>query len=304
MVRDLFVLRGRYARTRLVPDRPDVLDVPLRALLACVALSWMLNAGLSYAFDGDTSGKASTFIGALFSVGLLTVVFHPTARLFRGVGTWRQSAASSCVLVLAYFGLGTLVTPAVEWSFDIDATNRADIARHLGNDDLGKIEMVRKRCHRTYHRTYTPQDRQVMSFCGHIPAAAPIEHASEHARCNTEAIEACSALETFRARECKRAFDGQRQPSLFDRWLARMGVNTDAHDTILFIAINTRLLLFFLYMWLAVRLFGGIHGFSIARSVALFGLVSMLLLVLIVGLLFSGMLDTFEPILEFLDAIS
>ena len=34
VIRDVFVLRSRYARARLMPDRPDVLNVPLRAAIA------------------------------------------------------------------------------------------------------------------------------------------------------------------------------------------------------------------------------------------------------------------------------
>jgi lysylphosphatidylglycerol synthetase-like protein (DUF2156 family) len=99
VVRDLFVLRGRYAETRLVPDHPDVLDVPLRATLASTVVLSMFGAAIAFAGGGESGGKATALIGALFAVVLLTVVLHLGARAVRGTGTWRQTAAVVCVFL-------------------------------------------------------------------------------------------------------------------------------------------------------------------------------------------------------------
>ena len=56
--------------------------------------------------------------------------------------------------------------------------------------------------------------------------------------------------------------------------------------------------------WLLIRLFGSVHGFSMARSLTLFGLLGLFFVVLLVGVLLSGALDMFDPLLEALDALS
>ena len=99
VVRDLFVLRGRYAETRLVPDHPGVLDVPLRAILASTVVLWMLGAAIAFAGGGESGGKITALISALFAVALLTVVLHLGARAVRGTGTWRHTAAVVCVFL-------------------------------------------------------------------------------------------------------------------------------------------------------------------------------------------------------------
>ena len=81
VVRDLFVLRGRYAETRLVPDHPGVLDVPLRALLASTVVLWMLEAAIAFAGGGESGGKVTALISALFGLVLLTAVLHLGARV-------------------------------------------------------------------------------------------------------------------------------------------------------------------------------------------------------------------------------
>jgi len=99
VLRDLFVLRGRYAETRLVPDHPGVLDVPLRALLASTVVLWMLEAAIAFAGGGESGGKVTALISALFGLVLLTAVLHLGARVVRGTGTWRQTAAVVCVFL-------------------------------------------------------------------------------------------------------------------------------------------------------------------------------------------------------------
>ncbi|MGB1700857.1 MAG: hypothetical protein ACPHRO_12940, partial [Nannocystaceae bacterium] len=288
-----------------VPDHPDVLDVPLRALLSCVALSWMFDAGLSYALDGEAFGKASMFISALVSVGLLTLFFHPISRLFRGIGTWRQSAATSCVLMVAYAGFNYLVLPALEWSFEVDATNPAAVASYLGNADLEKIQAAQTTCHRQSPLEPTHLDTRSTSFCGHVSPSEPAARAADHPRCDAEAIAACAALEDFNAADCARAFDAHHDPALVDRWLQWMSVDIDTHETLLRRANNTVLFVAASVMfWLLIRLFGSVHGFSMARSLTLFGLLGLFFVVLLVGVLLSGALDMFDPLLEALDALS
>ena len=74
-----------------------MLDVPLRALLASTVVLWMLEAAVAFAGGGESGGKATAMVGALFGVAVLTAVLHLGTRVLRGTGTWRQTAAVVCV---------------------------------------------------------------------------------------------------------------------------------------------------------------------------------------------------------------
>ena len=115
-LREFFVHRSRFARVHLMPDRPGLWQVPVRAALFLYPILIALGVVVSRYIDIPTDNKTQSLMLASIGPVLTFVGVYACAKLFRGSGSARQTLALTTSMVLSMvmaISISTAVSNAV-----------------------------------------------------------------------------------------------------------------------------------------------------------------------------------------------
>ena len=289
VIRDVFVLRSRYARARLMPDRPDVLNVPLRAAIFFLPFSFVAVTLMALSMGATPDGKAHSMIQMSVNAACTALLLVLLARVWGGKGSYRQSGALALALWTTHSVLGIPLTLAIPMitqpaSMGSDAANPLDGAEMRDLVDANMLEknnrgplisrfvlnglrstMIMPACQ--HHWDSVPEDASM----GDVTVTVALK---KYKQCARDEVQRCAEETGNSEDECRRTLDpeGTKRLAMRKQQYVRY-----VWGAALFSAIAMGVLA--LFWFISVRCLADLHGFSRWRArvvLACTGLLTMI----------------------------
>lgn len=287
VVRDVFVLRSRYARARLMPDRPDVLNVPLRAAIFVLPFSFVALTLMALSMGATPDGKAHSMIQMSVNLACAALLLVLLARVWGGKGSYRQSGALALALWTTHSVLGIPPTLALSM-ISQPASMGSDAAKPLDGWEMRDIADANMReitiDGSAFSRSLLEGLRSTMMMpaCQHHWDSAPEDASIEdltaarkkYEQCARDEVQRCAEETGNSEDECRRTLDPEgtkRLAMLHQQYVSHVW------GAALFSAIAMGVLAFFWFI--SVRCLADLHGFSRWRArvvLACTGLLTMI----------------------------
>ena len=288
VIRDVFVLRSRYARARLMPDRPDVLNVPLRAAIFVLPLSFVAVTLMALSMGATPDGKAHSMIQMSVNLACAALLLVLLGRVWGGKGSYRQSGALALALMTTHSVLG--IPPVLALSMiSQPASMGSDAAKPLDGAEMRDLVdanmLENNRGPRTSRFVLNGlRSTMMMPACQHhwdsVPEDASMGDVTvtvarkKYKQCARDEVQRCAEETGNSEDECRRTLDpeGTKRLAMHQQQYVRY-----VWGAALFSAITMGVLAFFWFI--SVRCLADLHGFSRWRArvvLACTGLLTMI----------------------------